>query len=125
MSIAVSPLSKSSMVAMGREYWRSCLPARYQALLEAGILEQALTSAAELTLEAMQKLRKAGFSEWEAWEVKREQYLLLEKEIGSGAGCGGVCPKVSNSQRPQGQFRPHHNSRARWTILEPRQTQPA
>ena len=125
MSIAVSPLSKSSMVTIGREYWRSCLPARYQALLEAGILEQALASAAEMTLEAMQNLRKAGFSEWEAWEVTREQYLLLEKEIGSGAGCGGACAKVSNSQRPHDQFRPHHNSRARWTILEPRQTQPA
>jgi hypothetical protein len=124
MRIDVSPLGKRSMVAMGREYWRSCLPTRYQALLEAGKLEQALTTAAEMTLEAMQSLRKAGFSEWEAWEVTREQYLLLEKEIGSGAGCGGACPK-GNSLRPQGPFRPHHNSRARWTILEPRQTQPA
>ncbi len=121
----MSPLSKSSMMAMGREYWRSCLPIRYQALLEAGKLEQALTSAAEMTLGAMQSLRKAGFSEWEAWEVTREQYLLLEKESGSGTGCGGTGWKVSNSQRPQAQFRPHHNSRARWTILEPRQTQPA
>src|SRR5258706_5308118 len=125
MRIDVSPLSKSSMMAMGREYWRSCLPIRYQALLEAGKLEQALTSAAEMTLGAMQSLRKAGFSEWEAWEGTREQYLLLEQESGSGTGCGGACPKVSNSQRPQGQFRPHHNSRAHWTILEHRQIQPA
>jgi hypothetical protein len=73
------------MVAMGREYWKSCLPARYQALLDAGELEQVLTTAAEMTLEAMQSLRKAGFSEWEAWEATREDYLLLEKEIGSGA----------------------------------------
>ena len=121
----MSPLSKSSMMAMGREYWRSCLPIRYQALLEAGKLEQALTSAAEMTLGAMQSLRKAGFSEWEAWEVTREQYLLLEKESGSGTGCGGTGSKVSNSQRPQAQFRPRRNSRARWTILEPRQTQAA
>ena len=108
----MSPLSKSSMVAMGREYWRSCLPTRYQALLDAGELEQALTTAAEMTLKAMQSLRKAGFSEWEAWEATREDYLLLEKEIGSGAGCGDASSKVCGCLQPQGQFRPHHNLRA-------------
>ena len=113
------------MVAMGREYWRSCLPTRYQALLDAGELERALTTAAEMTLKAMQSLRKAGFSEWEAWEATREDYLLLEKEIGSGAGCGDASSKVCSCLQPLGQFRPRRNSRARWTILEPRQTQPA
>jgi hypothetical protein len=81
------------MVAMGHEYWRSCLPTRYQALLNAGELEQALTTAAEMTLKAMQSLRNAGFSEWEAWEAAREDYLLLEKEIESGVGCGAVSSK--------------------------------
>jgi len=113
------------MVAMGREYWRFCLPTRYQALLDAGELEQALTTAAEMTLKAMQSLRKAGFSEWEAWEAAREDYLLLEKEIESGVGCGDANSKVCSSLQPPGQFRPRRNSRARWTILEPRQTQPA
>ena len=121
----MSPLSKSSMVAMGREYWRSCLPTRYQALLDAGELEQALTTAAEMTLKAMQSLRKAGFSEWEAWEATREDYLLLEKEIEPGVGCGDAGSKVRSSLQPPGQLRPHRISRARWTILELRQTQPA
>jgi len=121
----MSPLSKSSMVAMGREYWRSCLPTRYQALLNAGELEPALTTAAEMTLEAMQSLRNAGFSEWEAWEATREDYLLLEKEIESGVGCGDASSRVCSSLQPPGQFRPRRNSRARWTILESRQTQPA
>ena len=118
------PLDKNSMVAMGREYWKTCLPTSYQVLLEAGQLEQALTTAAEMTLEAMQSLRKAGFSQWEAWEATRENHLLLPKEPRSGVeGGGGQCPKGSKSFGPQAPFRPHpiafhHNSRAPWTLLE-------
>ena len=92
------PLDKNSMVAMARDYWKTCLPARYQFLLEAGQLEQALTAAAEMTLEAMQSLRNAGFSQWEAWEATRENHLLLPKEPASGVGCEGAqCPKDSKS----------------------------
>ena len=90
------PLSKNSMVAIGREYWKTHLPTQYQVLLEAGQLEHALTTAAEMTLEAMQSLREAGISQWEAWETTRENYLLLPKELGSGVGReGGQCPKGS------------------------------
>ena len=92
------PLSKNSMVAMGREYWKTYLPAKNRVLLEAGQLEQALTTAAEMTLEAMQDMRKAGFSQWEAWEATRENHLLLPKEPGSGVEReGGQCPKGSKS----------------------------
>ena len=86
------------MVAIGREYWKTHLPTQYQVLLEAGQLEQALTAAAEMTLEAMQRLRNAGISQWEAWETTRETHLLLPKERGSGVGRGGAqCPKGSQS----------------------------
>ena len=124
----MSPLSKSSMVAMGREYWKTCLPTQYQALLEAGKLDQALTTAAEMTLEAMQTLREAGLSQWEAWEATREDYLLLEKEIGSVVKRRSECSNGSKSVGPQApQFSPlapSHNSRARWT-LRTRAPQPA
>jgi hypothetical protein len=118
------PLSKSSMVAVGREYWKTYLPARYQVLLEAGELEQALTTAVEMTLEAMQSLRNGGFSQWEAWEATRENHLLLAMEPASGSGRrDGQCPKGNKSPAPQAQSRPHpiafrHQSRARQAILE-------
>jgi hypothetical protein len=118
------PLDKNSMVAMGREYWKTCLPTSYQVLLEAGQLEQALTTAAEMTLEAMQSLRNAGFSQWEAWEATRENHLLLPKEPRSWVeGGSGQCPKGSKSLGPQAQSRPYPiasrpNWQARWAILE-------
>ena len=112
------------MIAVGREYWKTYLPARYQVLLEAGELEQALATAVERTLEAMQCLRNGGYSQWEAWEATRENHLLLALEPASGSGRrDGQCPKGSNSPAPQAQARPHpmasrHPSRARRAILE-------
>jgi len=73
-------LSKNSMVAMGREYWQTYLPSKYQYLLEAGELPQALTRAAEMTLEAMQSLHAAGMSRWDAWEATRGRHLILPEE---------------------------------------------
>jgi hypothetical protein len=118
------PLSKNSMVALAREYWKVNLPTRFQALLEAGQLEQALTAAAEMTIEAMQSLRKAGFSVWEAWEATRERYLLLPKEMRpDGQRGGGQRPKGGKSTEARAPSRPspiapRHNWRARWAMLE-------
>ena len=74
-------LSKNSMVAMGREYWEIYLPNKYQRLLEAGRLQQALTAAAEMTLETMQSLHAGGMSQWDAWELAGRRYLILPEEM--------------------------------------------
>ena len=75
-------LSRNSMVGLAREYWQAYLPARYQRLHESGQLHEALTAAAEKTLQTMQRLHEAGMSQWEAWEATREIYLMLPKEPG-------------------------------------------
>ena len=74
-------ISKNLMMAMGREYWEIHLPRRYRRLLEAGQLEPALASAAEMTLQAMQSLQAGGISRWEAWQTVGSRHLILPAEI--------------------------------------------
>ncbi len=81
-------LRKSALVANGREHWEANLPGKYQYLLEAGQLHQALSAAAEQTLRAMQRLHAAGANEWEAWEIARERHLILPHE---GSSEGRTC----------------------------------
>jgi len=119
------PLSKNSMVAIGRDYWKINLPARYQALRGVGKLDETLTAAAEMTLRAMQTLRTAGFSAWEAWETVRENHLLPAKEIASSDGRAAGFSKGSTCLEPQVEHRSRplasrQNSRARWTTPGPR-----
>ena len=74
--------SKESLVELGRRHWKEFQPPKYRELKKAGQLEQALSSAAELTLRAMETDRQAGYRQHEAWEKNRELYLLLPEEEG-------------------------------------------
>ena len=73
-------LSKNSLMAMGREYWEIYLPGKYQELLAAGRLRDALACAADMTLEAMESLRASGMSRWDAWQAAGSRHLLLPEE---------------------------------------------
>ena len=76
----VLALSKNSLMAMGREYWEIYLPGKYQELLEAGRLHDALACAAEMTLAAMHSLHAGGMSRWDAWQAAGSRHLLLPEE---------------------------------------------
>lgn len=72
--------SREALIEMGRKHWQRHLPAKFAELDQAGTLEQELASAASLTLEAMETDRAEGYSESEAWEMERENFLLLPEE---------------------------------------------
>ena len=67
-------------IAQARAHWKEHLPQMYKRLLAAEKLEAELKAAAEATERAMQLARQEGFSETEAWEMVREQYLFLPEE---------------------------------------------
>jgi len=76
----MSSFSKESLVEMGREHWKEYLPQKYQDLEANGGLDQELSAAAEMTLQAMQDDREAGYSQYDAWEANREHHLILRAE---------------------------------------------
>jgi len=72
--------SKEALIEMGREHWKEYLPQKYQDLETNGTLDQELSAAAEMTLQAMQVDQEAGYSQFEAWEANREHHLILPAE---------------------------------------------
>ena len=73
-------MNLQNWIEMGRQHWKEHLPTRYQALKQAGTLEQALKDAAEQTYREVSALEESGFSPDEAWQMSRESYLLPPAE---------------------------------------------
>lgn len=65
---------------LARQHWREFLPKRYAALQEAGILEKSLDEAANQTFLEVSQLEQSGFQPDEAWQMVRENHLLLPPE---------------------------------------------
>lgn len=62
-------------------HWKEFQPKRYAELKKAGMLEQALTEAAEQTaLEMNQLTDVSGYKPDEAFQMVREQYLFPPEE---------------------------------------------
>lgn len=73
-------INLNSWVELGRQHWKEFLPKRYKALEEAGILEESLRYAAEQTYLEVSQFEEAGFQPDEAWQMVREEYLILRGE---------------------------------------------
>lgn len=67
-------------ITLARSHWEEHAPARFRQLSESGRLEEALQEAAELTYRETSELEEAGYSPDEAWQMVRENYLLLPPE---------------------------------------------
>ena len=63
-----------------RAHWKEFLPNRYKEFEEAGVLDEALQEAANLTYREVASLENAGLSSQEAWERTRQEYLFLPPE---------------------------------------------
>ena len=74
--------SQQSLADQARRHWKEFQPTKYRDLKAAGQLEAASLAAANLTLQAMEADRAAGYSQLEAWELERERWLLLPEERG-------------------------------------------
>lgn len=73
-------MNLENWISQARQHWKEHQPKRFKALKEAGILEQALRTAAEQTHKEMTALENAGMKEHEAWEMVRETYLFPPPE---------------------------------------------
>jgi hypothetical protein len=73
-------MNLDNWVELGRLHWKEFLPKRYEALKEAGILEESLRYAAEQTYLEVSQFEEAGFQPDEAWQMVREEYLILRAE---------------------------------------------
>ncbi len=67
-------------IRMAREHWKEFLPRRYAEFEAAGKLDEALRAAAEQTYLEMSQLEESGFQPDEAFQMVREEYLLLKPE---------------------------------------------
>ena len=72
--------SAESMVEIAREHWKEFLPTKYATYKADGTLEQNLKAAANLTLQAMEDDRSAGYSQAEAWDMESRHFILQKPE---------------------------------------------
>lgn len=80
MKAKVHGYDLKSLVEVGRDHWRTYLPEKFKDLKEAGTLDENLKAAAQMTIDEMDDLRKAGAQPHEAWEATRELHLILPVE---------------------------------------------
>ena len=73
-------MNLNNWIELGRQHWKEFLPNRYRELKAAGTLDEALKTAAELTYLEADQLEQNGFQPDEAWQMVRENYLLLPPE---------------------------------------------
>jgi hypothetical protein len=65
---------------IAKEHWRMFLPKRYARLKAEGKLDQEAQEAAYYTASDMSELMGDGFSEREAWQAFREEWIFLPSE---------------------------------------------
>ena len=73
-------MNLQNWVRDARAHWKEFLPSRYKEFEEAGVLDEALQEAANLTYREVASLENAGLSSQEAWERTRGEYLFLPEE---------------------------------------------
>jgi hypothetical protein len=73
-------MNLQNWVEQAREHWKRFLPSRYREFEDAGVLDEALQEAANLTYREVSSLENAGMSSEQAWEMTKGEYLLLPPE---------------------------------------------
>jgi hypothetical protein len=73
-------MNLQNWVSEARAHWKEFLPNRYREFEEAGILDEALQEAANLTYREVSSLESAGLTWDQAWERTRNEYLFLPEE---------------------------------------------
>lgn len=73
-------MNLQNWIDQARSHWKEHLPKRYAALKEAGMLEKSLREAANQTFLEVSQLEDSGFQPDEAWQMVRENYLMLPAE---------------------------------------------
>jgi len=68
------------MVMQARAHWEEFRPTMYRELKLAGRLEEALETAARMTIDEVGEMLENGIGYHEAWEVVRDKYLFLREE---------------------------------------------
>jgi hypothetical protein len=68
------------MARLAREHWQEHRPNLYAHLSQTGQLEKMIETAARQTLEAMEHLISRGTTPLEAWQLMREEWLLVPGE---------------------------------------------
>lgn len=72
--------SPESLMELARAHWKEFLPEKYATYDKAGTLDQNLKAAANLTLQAMEDDRSAGYSQQEAWDMESRHYIFQKPE---------------------------------------------
>ncbi len=67
-------------IAQAREHWKEHRPAMTARLEAKGTLDKELQAAAEATAAEMRALVEQGATQYEAWEMVRENHLFLAPE---------------------------------------------
>jgi len=70
----------AAMARLAREHWQEHRPNLYTYLAQMGQLEAMIETAARQTLEAMELLISRGTTLLEAWQLMREEWLLVPRE---------------------------------------------
>ena len=65
---------------LARQHWKEHLPQKFKRLRDSNQLHEALRLAAEQTADLMEQLQSEGFDQMQAWEMVRNEYLLLPPE---------------------------------------------
>ncbi|MCL4299226.1 MAG: hypothetical protein KJ077_26060 [Anaerolineae bacterium] len=75
------PPDEAELLKITREHWAKYRPRAFARLQQSDYLEEAIRNAVTQTMTAMaQMVTQRGLEPWEAWELIREEWILLPAE---------------------------------------------
>jgi hypothetical protein len=78
---SAGPPGEAELLERVRAHWRTYRPVTFKRLQNSQSLEEALQTAVNLTLTAMEQLvRQHRLAPWAAWELVREEWALMPAE---------------------------------------------
>jgi hypothetical protein len=75
--------AEEELLQMARQHWQEHRPALFAGLKKMSRLEETLQTAVRQTLEAVEVLIGRGMRPMEAWQVMKEEWILVPEEESS------------------------------------------
>ena len=81
MTLSKHEFTQEGLEGITRGHWQKHCPKYWAMLVKEGLAQERVQHAAEVTLITMKGMVQRGYTLSEAWEIMREEYILLKEEM--------------------------------------------
>ncbi len=81
MTLSKHEFTQEGLEGITRGHWKKHCPKYWAMLVEEGTAEEEVRDAAASTLKTMKGMLKRGYTLPVAWEIMREEFILLREEM--------------------------------------------